>query len=59
MKTQSITDLTEHEMLDFVSFAIQEAMNGNLEELDSALWIIETLRDGVDPDRQMMEEEND
>ena len=47
MKTQSITDLTEHEMLDFVSFAIQEAMNGNLEELDSALWIIETWRDGV------------
>ena len=47
MKTQSITDLTEYEMFEYVSFAIQEAMNGNLEELDSALWIIETLREGA------------
>lgn len=41
----SITDMTDTEMLDFVSFAIQEAMNGNLGELDSALWIVETLRE--------------
>ena len=39
------TDMTDTELLDFVSFAIQEAMNGNLGELDSALWIIETLRE--------------
>ena len=43
--TTSITDMTDTEMLDFVSFAIQEAMNGNLGELDSALWIVETLRE--------------
>ena len=47
MNNATITDLTKYEMLDFVSFAIQEAMSGNLEELDSALWIIETLRDGA------------
>jgi len=46
MKTsQETTGLTNYELLDFVSFAIQEAMNGNTEELDSALWIVESLRE--------------
>ena len=43
--TQETTGLTNYELLDFVSFAIQEAMNGNTEELDSALWIVESLRE--------------
>jgi len=46
MKTsKETTGLTNYELLDFVSFAIQEAMNGNTEELDSALWIVESLRE--------------
>lgn len=42
---QSVTDLTNEEMLDFISFAIQESMSGNHHELDSALWCVEYLRE--------------
>ena len=40
-------NLTNYQNLDWVSFAIQEALNGNLFELDTALFIIEDLRDEV------------
>ena len=33
-------------MLNWVHFAIQEALNGNLDELERALGIVEDLRDG-------------
>jgi len=32
--------------LDWVSFAIQEAINGNMDELEQALEFVEELRDG-------------
>tara|TARA_R110000824_G_scaffold173105_5_gene351149 strand:+ start:1707 stop:1856 length:150 start_codon:yes stop_codon:yes gene_type:complete len=48
MKTESITDLSNYEMLDFISFAIQESMNGNLDELESALYCVEILRESAD-----------
>jgi len=38
-------DLTDYQKLDWISFAIQEAMNGNLFELDTALFLVEDLRD--------------
>lgn len=38
-------ELTTTEKLGFVSFAIQEAMNGNLDELMTALSFVEELRD--------------
>jgi len=38
-------DLTDYQKLDWISFAIQEAMNGNLFELDTALLLVEDLRD--------------
>jgi hypothetical protein len=48
MNTESITDLSNYEMLDFISFAIQESMNGNHDELESAIWCVEMLREGTD-----------
>lgn len=38
-------DLNEYQKLDWISFAIQEAMNGNPNELDQALEFVEELRD--------------
>jgi len=38
-------DLTNYQKLDWISFAIQEAMNGNLGELEQALELVEELRD--------------
>lgn len=38
-------DLTNYQKLDWISFAIQEAMNGNLDELEQALELVEELRD--------------
>ena len=40
-----MTDLNDYELLDWLSFAIQEALNGNTGELDNALYIVETMRD--------------
>ena len=40
-----MTDLNDYELLDWLSFAIQEALNGNTGELDNALHIVETMRD--------------
>lgn len=34
-----------YQKLDWISFAIQEAMNGNLDELYQALEFVEELRD--------------
>ena len=36
--------MNDYEMLDWISFAIQEAMNGNLGELHQALHFVEILR---------------
>ena len=40
-----MTDLNDYELLDYLSFAIQEALAGNVGELDNALYIVETMRD--------------
>ena len=37
--------MSEQEKLDWVSFAIQEAINGNMDELEQALEFVEELRD--------------
>jgi hypothetical protein len=37
--------MNDYEKLDWISFAIQEAMNGNLDELYQALEFVEELRD--------------
>jgi len=37
--------LTDHQKLDWISFAIQEALNGNSGELEKALELVEYLRD--------------
>ena len=37
--------MSDYEKLDWISFAIQEAMNGNLDELEQALALVEELRD--------------
>ena len=37
--------LTDYQKLDWISFAIQEAMNGNYDELEQALEIVEKLRE--------------
>jgi hypothetical protein len=34
--------------LEFVHFAIQEAMNGNMDELMTALQVLELMRDNAD-----------
>ena len=39
-------DLNNYQKLDWISFAIQEAMNGNPDELEQALALVEELRDG-------------
>jgi len=38
-------NLNEYQKLDWISFAIQEAMNGNAGELDQALELVEQLRE--------------
>ena len=37
--------LTEYQKLDWISFAIQEAINGNETELEQALELVEDLRE--------------
>jgi len=37
--------LTDYQKLDWISFAIQEALNGNSGELEKALELVENLRD--------------
>jgi hypothetical protein len=39
-----ITDM-DYEKLEWIHFAIQEAQNGNLEELEKALELVEELRE--------------
>jgi len=38
-------NLNDYQKLDWISFAIQEALNGNLGELEQALELVEDLRD--------------
>jgi len=38
-------NLNEHQKLDWISFAIKEAINGNNGELMQALELVEDLRD--------------
>jgi len=38
-------ELNEYQKLDWISFAIQEALNGNIGELEQALALVEDLRD--------------
>ena len=38
-------ELNEYQKLDWISFAIQEAMNDNPNELEQALELVEELRD--------------
>jgi hypothetical protein len=38
-------ELNEYQKLDWISFAIQEALNGNMGELEQALELVEYLRD--------------
>ena len=38
-------NLSEYQKLDWISFAIQEAINGNVNELEQALELVEDLRD--------------
>ena len=37
--------MNDYEKLDWISFAIQVAMNGNPDELMQALYFVEELRD--------------
>ena len=37
--------MNDYEKLEWIHFAIQEAQNGNLEELDQALELVEELRE--------------
>ena len=38
-------ELNEYQKLDWISFAIQEAINGNINELEQALELVEDLRE--------------
>lgn len=38
-------NMTETDKLNWIHFAIQEAMNGNLDELEQALALVEDIRD--------------
>ena len=38
-------ELNEYQKLDWISFAIQEALNGNIGELEQALALVEDLRE--------------
>ena len=38
-------DLSDYQKLDFLNRAIQKAMDGNTEELEQALDIVESLRE--------------
>ena len=38
-------DLNEYQKLNWISFAIKEAINGNLNELEQALEFVEELLD--------------
>jgi hypothetical protein len=41
-------NLSDHQKLDWISFAIQESLNGNNLELEQALELVEDLRDKYD-----------
>lgn len=37
--------MTETDKLNWIHFAIQEALNGNMDELEQALALVEDIRD--------------
>jgi len=39
------SELNKYQKLDWISFAIQEALNGNIGELEQALELVENLRE--------------
>ena len=41
--------MNDYKKLEWIHFAIQEAQNGNLEELDQALELIEDIREKYMP----------
>ena len=41
----NMENLNDYQKLDWISFAIQEALNGNIGELEQALELVEDLRD--------------
>jgi len=41
-------DLNKYQKLDWISFAIQEALNGNMGELEQALALVEDLREPLE-----------
>jgi len=45
-------DLNEYQKLDWISFAIQEALNGNMGELEQALALVEDLREPLFGNRE-------
>lgn len=38
-------NLTDYEKIEYIHFAIQESMNGNADELQTALLLLELLRE--------------
>ena len=40
-------NMTDYDKLEWIHFAIQEALNGNNEELEQALELIEDLRESA------------
>jgi hypothetical protein len=48
-----VVQMTDYKKLEWISFAIQEALNGNVIELDKALELVEELREPY------MEKQND
>jgi len=44
----NMENLNDYQKLDWISFAIQEALNGNIGELEQALELVEDLRDKLE-----------
>ena len=49
--------MNDYEKLEWIHFAIQEAQNGNLEELDQALELVEDIREKHMPTRFRIDDE--
>ena len=46
-RVRTMKHLTEHQKLDWIGFAIKEAINGNETELEQALELVEELQEKV------------
>ena len=49
-------DLNDNQKLNWISFAIQEALNGNINELEQALELVEDLREKAQTNTYDMED---